>query len=88
MPVDRGRIEQPTAQRRGMLHDEMLRTARCNADHALPDRHAVQRLDDVRQALLALHESDDAQLLDEFFGGHKLIAAHTADYDAVRAAMF
>ncbi|GAB5543805.1 MAG: phosphate/phosphite/phosphonate ABC transporter substrate-binding protein [Sandaracinaceae bacterium] len=44
-------------------------------------------LDDVRQALLALHESDDAQLLDEFFGGHKLIAAHTADYDAVRAAM-
>ena len=44
-------------------------------------------LDEVREALLRLHESDDSRLLDEFFGGDKLIGAHPADYDAVRTAM-
>lgn len=47
------------------------------------------RLDDAREALLRLHriEDGDPDLLDEVFGGVKLVGARTTDYDPVRAAM-
>jgi phosphonate transport system substrate-binding protein len=44
-------------------------------------------LDEVREAVLTLHESGGDELLDELFGGRRLVAAHTADYDPVRAAL-
>jgi phosphonate transport system substrate-binding protein len=43
-------------------------------------------LDAIREALLALHE-DDGELLDELFGGRRLVGARSPDYDAVRAAI-
>jgi phosphonate transport system substrate-binding protein len=43
-------------------------------------------IDDVREALLSLHESS-AALLDEIFGGPRLVPAHTVDYDPVRTAL-
>lgn len=47
------------------------------------------RLDDAREALLRLHTIDDGDpdLLDEVFGGVKLVGAKTTDYDPVRVAM-
>lgn len=48
----------------------------------------VDRLDEAREALLRLHEvGDDPDLLDEVFGGAKLVAASTLDYDSVREAV-
>ena len=49
---------------------------------------APARLDEAREALLGLHErGDDPDLLDEVFGGAKLVAASTLDYDSVREAV-
>ncbi|MCA9607438.1 MAG: PhnD/SsuA/transferrin family substrate-binding protein [Myxococcales bacterium] len=48
----------------------------------------ADRLDAAREALLHLHEdADDPDLLDEVFGGAKLVAASTLDYDPVREAV-
>lgn len=48
----------------------------------------ADELHDVREALLHLHEDAEArELLDELLGGPRLIAAHTVDYDTVRAAV-
>jgi len=44
-------------------------------------------LDDVREALLHLHEDSGAELLEEFFGGPRLVPASTVDYDPVRSAL-
>jgi phosphonate transport system substrate-binding protein len=48
----------------------------------------VDALDDVREALLHLHESaSDGDLLSELFGGPRLVPASTVDYDPVRSAL-
>jgi phosphonate transport system substrate-binding protein len=47
----------------------------------------VDALDEVREALLHLHENGGSEIIDELFGGPRLIAAHTTDYDTVRAAV-
>ena len=44
-------------------------------------------LDDVREALLHLHEGGDPDLLDEVFGGARLVGASPLDYDPVREAV-
>ena len=44
-------------------------------------------LDELREALLSLHEDDDGELLEEFFGGARLVGASSASYDPVRIAM-
>jgi len=44
-------------------------------------------LDETRQALLKLHEGDDRDLIDEVFGGSRLVGASTQTYDPVREAM-
>lgn len=43
-------------------------------------------LDDLREALLTLHE-DGEELLDDLFGAERLVGARTIDYDAVRVAL-
>lgn len=43
-------------------------------------------IDELRMALLALHERGE-ELLDEVFGGPRLVAASADDYEPVRAAM-
>ncbi|MFK7987568.1 MAG: phosphate/phosphite/phosphonate ABC transporter substrate-binding protein [Sandaracinaceae bacterium] len=42
---------------------------------------------DVKAALLALHEEDAGDLVEEFFGGARLVGADPSDYDTVRAAL-
>ena len=44
-------------------------------------------LDDLREALLALHEPDGGDLLEEFFGGPRLVGASSATYNPVRDAL-
>ena len=45
-------------------------------------------LERTRDALLGLHEGgDDPDLLDEVFGGARLLPASTLDYDPVREAV-
>ena len=44
-------------------------------------------LDDVREAILHLHEDGGDELLDELFGGPRLVPASTAQYDPVRSAL-
>jgi len=46
-----------------------------------------EQLDELRHALLSLHEGDVDDLLDELFGGARLIGAKTTSYDPVRVAM-
>lgn len=43
--------------------------------------------DNVKAALLALHEQDAGDLVEEFFGGQRLVDADPSDYDSVRAAL-
>ncbi|MCB9595514.1 MAG: PhnD/SsuA/transferrin family substrate-binding protein [Sandaracinaceae bacterium] len=46
------------------------------------------RLDEAREALLHLHESsEDPDLLDEVFGGSRLVTASPLDYEPVRHAV-
>ena len=58
-----------------------------------PDVIAVSnQLDDtiatkIRRAMLGLHEDGGSELLDEFFGGTRLVNADSEDYDSVREAI-
>ncbi len=47
----------------------------------------LDALEDVREALLSLHEDGGDEILDEIFDGPRLTRAHTIDYDPVRAAI-
>lgn len=76
---------QPYAGQDGMR--PLLVTRPIPPDVVCASRHvAPEQRDELRDALLRLHEPDP-ELLDELFGGPRLVAASPEAYDAVRDAL-